>query len=429
MICGLFQDLLPDVLKNLYLSRYAWPGPMVKSEPNQGLKIIVVIPCYRETEIIESLNSLYQCQLPNCHTEVLVVVNHAEDESEDVKNANQQAAIEIANWSNTHDSSAISTKVIKAFELPGKTAGVGLARKIGMDEAVRRFDHLNEKKGIIVCFDADCQCSKNYLQEIYLHYALHPETNAALLYFEHPTQGNLPQNVYDGIINYELHLRYYKNALKFAHFPHSYHTIGSCITVSSEAYQKQGGMNKRKAGEDFYFLQKLFSLGNVHNINTAVVIPSPRPSDRVPFGTGKAINDMLSDQMKEYKTYNPQIFVELKSLIDKINLLYRNINIDKVIGSLSIGNNQFLETINFVNEVEKIKKNSSSEEVFLKSFYQWFNGFAVLKYVHFARDNFYENKNLIEATNWLLQELTSTMDQVKDKKIILSLLRNLDKSD
>ncbi|MCK5705476.1 MAG: glycosyltransferase family 2 protein, partial [Cyclobacteriaceae bacterium] len=222
-------------MKNLYLQRYAWPGPIISDKPKPGTKIIVVIPCYNEPNALESLESIYNCESPDCTVEVITVVNHAENESSVIKNYNFNTFNSIITWIKNHSKNGLSFYVIKAFDLPKKQAGVGLARKIGMDEAVRRFESLHEKKGILVCYDADCLCSPNYLKEIYQFYKTTPETNAALVYFEHPLEGNFDNAVYDGIVNYELHLRYYKNALKIANFPYSVHTIGSCITVTSEA--------------------------------------------------------------------------------------------------------------------------------------------------------------------------------------------------
>ena len=426
---GLSRDLPPEKLKNVYLSRYAWPGPIIKSDPEKELKMIVVIPCYHEPDLIRSLESLHNCVSPACKTEVIVIINHSLDEIDEIKAFNLQTAEKAENWIKSQDSDEISFHVIRAFDLQPKAAGVGLARKIGMDEAVRRFEQVGEKQGIIVCFDADCVCSDNYLQEIYRHYTAHPETNVALLHFEHPIHGELPQNVYEGIVDYEIHLRYYKNALKFAGFPFSYHTIGSCITVSSEAYQKQGGMNQRKAGEDFYFLQKIFPHGNIFNISSAIVIPSPRPSDRVPFGTGKAINDILSLSGTEYQTYNPLTFVDLKSLIDSIGAFYDSDDPESVTRRLSESVVNFLSEIQFSNALEKIKKNNNSKAAFLKSFYQWFNGFSVLKFVHFSRDHYYKNIEVLEASNWILKEMSVNPGEWRDKLTALELLRELDRSD
>ncbi len=39
---------------------------------------------------------------------------------------------------------------------------------------------------------------------------------------------------------------------------HAYHTIGSSMAVRCSAYAKIGGMNRRKAGEDFIFYTNLY---------------------------------------------------------------------------------------------------------------------------------------------------------------------------
>lgn len=424
---GISQDLPLDILKNLYLQRYAWPGPILQNEPKKNTKIIVVIPCFNEVNVLESLTSLSDCELPACHVEVILVVNHAEDESDDIKKINVNMLKVLEKWQKSHCRKELSFFTIQAFDLPKKQAGVGLARKIGMDEAVRRFEFLNNKKGIIVCFDADCRCSPNYLHEIYQFYQNTPIANAALVYFEHPLEGNYDDNVYEGIINYELHLRYYKNALQYAGLPFGHHTVGSCITVTAEAYQKQGGMNKRKAGEDFYFLQKIFALGDMYEINTATVLPSPRPSDRVPFGTGKAINDLLISKETNYYTYNPQTFTDLKLFTNKVSNLYHENNCALIINELPVSIQDYFNKIQFLDHLSKIKKNCSTEDQFIKSFYNWFNAFMTLKFVHFAREKYYKETEVLTAANWVLSELTNYTVPVENKKQALMYLRELDR--
>lgn len=58
--------------------------------------------------------------------------------------------------------------------MPAKKAGVGLARKIGMDEAAFRLNSINQD-GVILCFDADSQCQPNYLKEIESHFLNNPK--------------------------------------------------------------------------------------------------------------------------------------------------------------------------------------------------------------------------------------------------------------
>jgi len=42
-------------------------------------------------------------------------------------------------------------------------------------------------------------------------------------------------------------------------------------------------MNRKQAGEDFYFIQKLMPLGGYFALNSTAIYPSPRESSRVPF--------------------------------------------------------------------------------------------------------------------------------------------------
>lgn len=423
---GTFPGWLPD-MENIYLQRYAWPKQAIQTPPKDNTKIIVVIPCYHEPEVLQSMESLYNCDLPECQVEVLVVVNNSEDETDEIKTFNKNTLKSMEKWLKTHEKPGIDFYPISAFDLPRKQAGVGLARKIGMDEAVRRFEYLNYKKGIIVCFDADCTCSTNYFHGIYRHYQQYPDTNVGLVYYEHPLEGDMPKEVYSGITNYELHLRYYKNALKYAKFPYSFHTVGSCITVTSEAYQKQNGMNKRKAGEDFYFLQKVFALGNVGEIHDAKVVPSPRPSHRVPFGTGKAIQDFMNKEGNEFTTYHPRSFIDLKAFLEIIPKLYNNNDITPLLFSLPESIQKHLKSMDFELNLAKIKNNSTSKEQFLKSFFVWFNGFTVLKYLHYVREKHYKSMNILEAANWLGNKMGRSTP-FRDNKEALMYFRKIDRS-
>ena len=81
-------------------------------------------------------------------------------------------------------------------------------------------------------------------------------------------------------------------------------------------------MNRRQAGEDFYFIQKLAQRGNFSECNTTCVIPSPRPSDRVPFGTGLAVSRMIEEK-EVLTTYHPEPFRMLQKLFKQMDRLYK----------------------------------------------------------------------------------------------------------
>lgn len=391
--------------------------PYILTPIKKDLEIIVVIPCYNETELITALSSLINCEKPKGIVEVITVVNSAISDLEAVKETNSKMLQKAMNWSNKNSLGWLTFYFIDADNLPDKDAGVGLARKIGMDEAVIRFEQIN-KDGIIACFDADSTCQANYLFELEKHFENNPKSPACSIHFEHPLQGiEFSEENYKAIEAYELHLRVYRNALKFCGFPYAFHTIGSSMAVKSKAYQKQGGMNKRKAGEDFYFLQKMMALGNFSELNTTTIYPSPRVSDRVPFGTGRAMQNYLSGEQKNYTTYAIQSFLDLKKLVENLDTLYLK-QIDLPESVLA-----YLKTISFNENLKKIRQNSTSAAHFKQLFFNWFNAFKVLKFVHFARDNYYPDVSVFEAANELLGYLKFPL--TKSKELIL-VFREID---
>ncbi|ELR71479.1 hypothetical protein C900_02542 [Fulvivirga imtechensis AK7] len=394
---------------NLYLTRYAYGEQLITDLPHPQLDLIVTIPCYNEPQLIRSLQSLRQCITDAVYTEVIVVINESIEASPTVSAQNKRTFEEATAWAALHSTEYLRFYILYKNDLPGKHAGVGLARKIAMDEAVRRFEYWKKPEGVIVCFDADSICEVDYLQAIYNFFRKNPHAPGCSIYFEHPLEGDYEKDIYEAIIDYELFLRYYVNALRYAGFPYAYETIGSSMAVRSAAYQKQGGMNRRKAGEDFYFLHKIIPLGNFGEINNTRVIPSPRRSDRVPFGTGKAVNDWLVS--RQLHTYAPEIFEDLKQFLDTVANLYQVTPkaFFDLMQSLPESLRGFLQSNDIENHVERINRHSASPETFSRHFFQWFDGFKVLKYIHFARDQYYANVPVAIAATQLFEKLGLTV--------------------
>ncbi len=392
-----------------YFEKFGYVSPRLSVDPSADLFLSVVIPCYNEPSVLRSLQSLFDCDAPKKNVEVIVVVNGAETSLDEVRLQNKRSVEEIHNWKNNKKRRGFDVHVIEVDDMPDKHAGVGLARKIGMDEAAYRFNKINVD-GVIVCYDADCTCDKNYLIEIEKQF-LDKNVNAASIYFEHPLSGDEhDKTIYNAIVDYELFLRYYIEGLRYAGYPYAFHTIGSSMAVRNSVYQKQGGMNKRKAGEDFYFLHKVIPLGNFIDINDTRVIPSPRPSDRVPFGTGRAVNKWLEKKEEDFKSYSPEIFKELKKFFEMVPILYEN-GVE-VYGSLPSSVKSFITLPDFKNKLEEIKRNSTTYESFVKRFYTWWDGFIVLKFVHFSRDNFYPDVPLAGSVAVLLSRSEATANDL-----------------
>ncbi len=213
---------------NSYLEKQANRPPFFFDVPTLDLGLIVVIPAYNESSLIQSVESVSFCDKPNQEVEVIVVFNASEKDDTGIIQLNKKAAIDLEDWYSSITDPWFNLLIIQENSLPQKHAGVGLARKIGMDEAVRRFLLAKNTNGIICCYDADSLCEKNYLVEVEKHFKNKPLTEACSIHFEHPLIGKeYSEEIYLGITYYELFLRYYKNGLNYANFPFAYHNIGS----------------------------------------------------------------------------------------------------------------------------------------------------------------------------------------------------------
>ena len=410
-----------------YLSRHTNNQCLIDKNPAKDVKIIVIIPSYNESGLINSLDSLFKAEISDFSIEVIVNINWPEDADEGIIERSERLFTEASDWSERHSSNKRQFFILKSPLQRKKHAGVGLARKIAMDEATRRFNILDKEDGLICSFDADSECDPNYFQKIAEHFNKNPKTDACSIYFEHPITGTeFPPEAYQGITLYELHLRYYVRALRFTGHPNIFQTIGSAFAVKTSIYCKEGGMNKKKAGEDFYFLQKIFDLGNYSDCNTTRVIPSSRPSDRVPFGTGRAISDYLKSG-EELKTYNPELFLELKIFIQTIKQTdfedtnFRQHFLDAIPPTIM----DYLKSINFEIILDEIINNSSNPQSFVKRFFRWFNMFRIMKFLNYA-EKYYPEIEVKKASGALLK-LESHEIQEANARTLLIHYRELEK--
>lgn len=386
--------------------------------------LIVVIPCCNEPQLDQTLYSLFNCHNPQKNVLLIVVVNQFNNAPASVVQQNrltlsniEQIRNKAPNW--------IDIETIDATKLKGKHTGVGLARKIGMDCAISIFALSNNKNGIIASLDADTSISANYFEAILTHFIEHPKNVGATLYFEHPLNDEVTGNA---VTQYELYMRYYKNAILHIHFPHSLYTLGSAFCVLAGAYVAQGGMNRRQAGEDFYFLHKLSQFGEIGTINGATVTPSARLSDRVPFGTGPAINKLINQANQTFLTYSLKSILLLKNIFTEIETIYnKNIEIDQLTNNNVL--QDFLTVSSYSKSINELKSNCSNLQVFSKRFFHYFNAFMILKWLNYAAENGFEKKPLSTEALKLLNKMNPNNDYNSlNTKRMLNYYREFDKS-
>ena len=84
----------------------------------------------------------------------------------------------------------------------------------------------------------------------------------------------------------------------------------------------------------------------------------------------------------------------------------------------------YLEVSNFAQEWERIQKNSASKRTLLKSFFNWFDAFRLMKYLHFMRDQGYEDVSINDCMSYILAELKLPYDF--NPNVNLEVLRQYD---
>lgn len=390
---------MSDVVRR-YLDRRAdlQIRPLEGRIPNET-KIAIVVPALDEERTLpltlESLALNDASELSGAL--VIVVVNNREE-------ANSRASAIDANtrtleW--LRNSASVPSLHLAHVDAasPGKELapkeGVGTARKIGMDHAANILLESGNEESPIVCLDADTLVDANYLSSLRNHFE-RESSWGTVIDFAHPIDlGETGEK----ILQYELFLRYHVLGLDYARSPFAFHTIGSAMAVTAEAYAAAGGMNRKQAGEDFYFLQQLAKTGPVHFLNETTVHPSARTSWRVPFGTGRHMEDALSGFESTMNVYPPEGYVVLRYWLALVASNLQNSGeflLDQA-HSIHPELNRFLDLQNFAQQWTKISANAPSPIGLHAQFHRWFDGLKSLKLIHHLRDHGHPELNLWEA--------------------------------
>lgn len=418
---------------NKYLAKYGSENWKCQTAGPKKFDNIIVVPALQEfenikillTSLLKNENKYFASSL------VMFVVNNIKSAPAEAKSENKITLdwlkkFTFASFAGVDEliekvkTSGLNVGFIDAAspgrELPADDGGVGFARKIGMDESLRLFDYSSKSKKIIICLDADCTVEKNYLTEIIYSFNKN-NYSAGYVNFEHI----LPEDEEHrkAIISYEIFLRYYVLGLRFAGSPFAIHTIGSTMICDYESYIRIGGMNKRKAAEDFYFMEKLAKIGEIKEIKSTKVFPSARGSWRVPFGTGQRINRFFARTHNEFELYDPRVFEMLKSWLEVFNSegAMSGAEYIEAAGKIHSGLAQFLASNSFSESWDRVLRNSKTSAQILKQKFFWFDGFRTLKLIHFLRDNYFPPVNMFEALDEFFVNFGISLQREKEESV------------
>ncbi|MDR1543386.1 MAG: hypothetical protein LBS50_03045 [Prevotellaceae bacterium] len=362
----------------IYFERFKTCPPFFDKKIAKNTEMIVVIPCYDDDDVFLTLNSLQEAQRPKCTVEVIVVVNSAENTPENIVQKNRSVFEKLQQFY-SEKKYFFELSPILIENVPKKFAGVGNARKVGSDEAVRHFLQIGKSNGLIAGLDCDCLVAENYFTEIEKAHKQNPDIQLFTFNFQHNfDEKRFSKQEIFACKLYEIYLRYYRIALQETGFSHCFHTIGSCFAVTALAYTKVGGMPRLQAGEDFYFLHKAAQYTKNNVIMQKIVSPAPRISERVPFGTGKAVIKIISGE--KYTVYNYGLFAVLKRFFDCFTKIYDTKKVDFPLIPAEITN--YFSEEKLLKIFNEVISNSKHKEQYIKRLYTKFDAFFVVQFLN-----------------------------------------------
>ena len=266
---------------NKYITKKAITEPwgLNSNPPKSFYRFIIVIPSFKEGyEIIPTLESI-TLQDMELQKKLLVVfvINNSDDADDQTIKQNKFTSRVLLQFECNFDICTIDA--YQEYPLPKKQAGVGLARKIGFDLVLP----YSSKNTILCGLDADTIISKHYLNTIDTYF-INQKIDCLIPGIKHQNGATL--DVEKAIRDYEDFLFSTAENLQKAGSPFGFITMGSAMAFTSNCYMKAGGISRKKATEDFYFLQEVVKTTSVITIPEILVHPSSRVSDRVYLGTG-----------------------------------------------------------------------------------------------------------------------------------------------
>ncbi len=415
---------------NKYLAARAAVRPLAGLDDHLPARVdrAVVIPAREESASLPStLDSLAQGPLEAVRrTLVVVVVNNPPPPDPDRVEAGQAARWRTGfadnrrtlDWLGNHRAAFDFTlswvdAVSPGCELPA-SRGVGLARKIGCDSVLHRMYHgasgrntVPPGRFVLLNLDADAPVNRDYLvaapQEL-----LVSGLPGGVTRFRHrkaPTPAH--QHAIDC---YELYLRYYVAGLAWAGSPYAFHTVGSTIVCTAAGCVAAGGFSrKRRAGEDFYFVQQLIKVGGVCRVCGAEVFPSPRTSARVPFGTGPAVGEILADPGRPYLVFASEVFPVLRSVVDAVRWAAgTGCEPEEMLRTVPPAAAEFLARRGFARQWRRFTRQFTTVDARLRAFHGWFDGLATLQLIHWLTAECWAKRPLLDAWSGLLRLMGCT---------------------
>jgi hypothetical protein len=398
---------MSELARRKYLERYAEPESRFALQLGHQYSATLAVPLYGEDEsFLDGLAPA--CAAAAGRVLLIAVINAADDTAPEATRKNEQllerlsARLGPRQELDSVDGSPASAVLGRpgSFDLllidrasegrrlpPGE--GVGLARRIGADVALALHARCGVLSPWLACSDADAQLPLDYfarLEAVAARASDGTRRSALSLPFWHVAAGT--DALDSATFGYELSLRYYTLGLASAGSAYAYESLGSSLCAQVDAYAEVRGFPRLKAGEDFYLLDKLAKVGSVHRPAAEPIRLLSRISDRVPFGTGARVGDILRGE--ELRAYHPRLFellgITLKALRHAVRLRSQESLLEALTSTLDAGTvgaiSSALDELHTFDALRDMLGASPDARVRERRLLTWFDALRTLRFLH-----------------------------------------------
>lgn len=384
-----------------YLQRYAYLPAICEEQPPHDLALCIVVPCYREHHVVKFLAHLAGCEAPPLRCEVLLVWNSHESEPQATSAEHAMLAQAARSWCD-RNAPWFTLQNLMCDALPAARPGLSMARKVGLDEALRRMDTASHE-GILVLSSADVRYSRSYFVAVCQALLNNQIPGACYSQFQYSGAGE-PDAVKQAAVLYELYLHYLNVGASLCGFPYPLVIPAPAISLTATAYIKSGGYAATYNEQSTAFVARLNELGNFKRIPQVQVTLLARNEVRPGSEAARTIARMSRRNRSRLYVPHPNGFALLYRLLSSLPELYLAEHLKlRQVADLGAPVQRYFDKLFFDEHIAKLRQNSRHLASFQERFFQWFNAARVMQFLKFLSDEIHPPMHVEHSLTVLLQ--------------------------